>query len=454
MYARYRIYVFTPSLTWSLMKKYSLLICLLMSLFTVVNAQQVEKSTYGAFALTNASVETVTKGRLENATVIIRNGLIEAVGVNVPIPADAQVIDCKDLEIYPGMIDGGTKLGLQEIESISLTQDYDEVGDLTPEMDALTAVNPNSVLIPVTRISGVTSVIARPSGGLFPGTAALINLHGYTPEQMYGGFKAIVINFPSSGRRGRYDSRSEEDIKKESDKAIKKLNDTWDRVRTYASIDSATVGKADYNPEMAALVPVLKGEMTAFIEANKETDILAALKWIKEKKIKAVLTGVSEGWRVADSIALAGIPVVTGPVIAMPTRDNEPYDQAYKNAGLMQKAGVKVALRTNDAENVRNLPFNAGFAATYGMGKDEALKAVTIIPAEIFGVADQMGSIEVGKKANLFVSTGDPFEPATAIKHLFINGWNIPIESRQTLLYEEFLHRSPSATPPPVPGKS
>src|SRR6187431_1588104 len=110
MYARYRIYVFTPSLTWSLMKKYSLLICLLMSLFTVVNAQQVEKSTYGAFALTNASVETVTKGRLENATVIIRNGLIEAVGVNVPIPADAQVIDCKDLEIYPGMIDGGTKL--------------------------------------------------------------------------------------------------------------------------------------------------------------------------------------------------------------------------------------------------------------------------------------------------------------------------------------------------------
>ena len=425
-----------------------------MATLVHVVAQQVEKSTYGVFALTNAAVETITKGRLENATVIIRNGIIEAVGTDVAIPLDALVIDCKDLEIYPGMIDGGTKLGLQEIESISLTQDYDEVGELTPEMDALTAVNPNSVLIPVTRVSGVTSVIARPSGGLFPGTAALINLHGYTPEQMFGGFKAIVINFPSSGRRGRYDSRSEEDIKKESDKAIKKLNDTWERVRMYASIDSATVGKADYNPEMAALVPVLKGEMTAFIEANKESDILAALKWIKEKKIKAVLTGVSEGWRVADSIALAGIPVVTGPVIAMPSRDNEPYDQAYKNAGLMQKAGVKVALRTNDAENVRNLPFNAGFAATYGMGRDEALKAVTIIPAEIFGVADQLGSIEPGKKANLFVSTGDPFEPATAIKHLFINGWNIPIESRQTLLYEEFLHRSPAATPPPVPGKS
>ena len=420
----------------------------------LLSAQQVEKSTYGVFALTNAAVETVTKGRLENATIIIRDGLIETVGQNVPIPADALVIDCKDLEVYPGMIDGGTHLGLQEIESISLTQDYDEVGDLTPEMEALTAVNPNSVLIPVTRVSGVTSVITRPSGGLFPGTAALINLHGYAPEQMYGGYKGMVINFPSTGRRGMYDRRTDEEIKKEGDKALKKLDDTWERVRTYSMIDSATMGKADYNPELAALVPVLKGEMTAMIEVNKESDILAALRWIEKQKIKAILTGVSEGWRVADSIALAGIPVVTGPVLAQPTRGNESYDQAYKNAGLMQKAGVKVALRTNDAENVRNLPFNAGFAATYGMGRDEALKAVTIIPAEIFGVADQLGSIEPGKKANLFVSTGDPFEPATAIKYVFINGWNVPMESRHTLLYEEFLHRNPGNTTQPSPGKS
>jgi imidazolonepropionase-like amidohydrolase len=433
-----------------------LYICCLFALTITIGAkaQQVEKSTYGTFALTNAAVETVTKGRLEKATVIIRNGIIEAVGPNVPIPADAQVIDCKDLTIYPGMVDGGTRLGLQEIESISLTQDYDELGELTPEMDALTAVNPNSVLIPVTRVSGVTSVITYPSGGLFPGTAALINLQGYTPEQMYGGFKAIVINFPSSGKRGRYDRRSEEDIKKDGDKAIKKLNDTWARVHTYAAIDSATMGKAEYNPELAALVPVLKGEMTAFIEVNKESDILAALRWIKAQKIKAVLTGVAEGWRVADSIALSGVPVITGPVLSMPSRDTDPYDQAYKNPGLMQKAGVKVALRTNEAENVRNLPFNAGFAAAYGMGTDEALKAVTIIPAEIFGVADQIGSIEAGKKANLFISTGDPFEPSTAIKHLFIDGWNIPMESRQTLLYDEFLQRAPGVTPLPVPGKS
>lgn len=137
----------------------------------------------------------------------------------------------------------------------------------------------------------------------------------------------------------------------------------------------------------------------------------------------------------------------------MPTRDSDPYDQAYRNAGLMQQAGVKVALRTSESANVRNLPFNAGFAATYGMGTEEALKAVTIIPAEIMGVSDQIGSIEVGKRANVFVSNGDPFEPATEIKYLFIDGWNVPLESRQTLLYEEFLNREPGVEKKGVPGK-
>jgi imidazolonepropionase-like amidohydrolase len=335
--------------------KYFILLALTFCLNGIsLNAQQVAKSTYGVFALTNATVETVTKGRLENATVIIRDGVIESVDSKAAIPPGAQVIDCKGLTIYPGMIDGGTRLGLQEIESISVTQDYDEMGELTPEMDALTAVNPNSVLIPVTRVSGVTSVIAAPSGGLFPGTAALINLQGYTPDQMYGGFKAVVMNFPSTGKRGRWDRRSDEDVKKDGEKAMKKLNETWDRVALYASIDSSTLGKADYNPEMAALVPVYRGQATAMIEANKESDILAALKWIKEHHIKAILTGVSEGWRVCRFYPGCRCTVIRT-CDCSTDRDTDHYDQAYKNAGLMQQAGVKVALRTSDAENVRNL---------------------------------------------------------------------------------------------------
>lgn len=409
--------------------------------------QQIAKSTYGDVLLKNATVHTITNGTLENTDVLISDGKISQIGNDLQ-STEAETIDCTDKHVYPGFVDSGTRLGMSEVGAVSLTNDYNEIGDLIPHMQALTAVNPNSVAIPVTRVNGVTSVIAAPSGGLFPGTAALIDLHGYTPNQMYAGFKGIVMNFPSGAKRGRWDRRSDEDIKKAQEKATKNLNDIWAKVKLYAKIDSAESAKnmqnsAKYQPEYASLLPVFKGEQLLMVEVNKDKDIEAAIKWIQQNNVNAVLTGVSEGWRVADKIAEAGIPVITGPVLSIPGRAYVRYDANYANASVMQKAGVLVALRTNDAENVRNLPFNAGFAATYGMGIEEALKSVTINPAKIFGVDDQYGSIEEGKLANLFVSTGDPFEMKSQIIHLFIKGWNVPIESRHTLLYNEFLERSP-----------
>jgi imidazolonepropionase-like amidohydrolase len=423
--------------------KYTLILCLALA-HTIAMAQMTEKGRTGTFALTNATIETVTNGTIQNGTLIIANGKIQDLGANVAIPAGAITIDCSGLTIYPGMIDGGTLLGLSEVGSVDRTQDYNEIGDVIPHMQALTAVNPNSALIPVTRVNGVTTVLTQPTGGLFPGTAALINLYGYTPDQMYAGFKGILINFPSTGRRGGWDRRSDEDIKKASEKALKMLNDVWNKAVQYHKIDSATNGKGQaYYPEMEALLPAVRGEMTLMINVNASKDILEALKWLEGKKVKAVLCGVAEGWRVADKIAAANIPVITGPVLGMPTREYDRYDKPYANAGLMAKAGVKVAIRTNDTENVRNLPYNAGFAATYGMGREAALKAITIVPAEIFGVADQLGSLEKGKTANLFVTTGDPFETKTQVKYLFISGWQVPLESRHTQLYDEFLERAP-----------
>jgi imidazolonepropionase-like amidohydrolase len=364
----------------------------------------------------------------------------------VSIPSGAEVIDCKGLTLYPGLIDGGTSLGLVEVSSVDVTVDADELGDLTPHMEAITAVNPNSVAIPVTRVEGVTTVVAAPQGGRFPGTAALINLAGYSPDAMYAGFKGIVMNFPTSGG-SFFDRRSDEERKKDEENALKKLNEYWDAATLYHRIDSAAQTnrevKVAYNPEMAALAQVIRGQMMLMVEVNKAESIENALKWVQAKKIKKVVfTGVAEGWRVADKIAKAKIPVITGPVIAMPTRESDRYDRAYANAGLMHKAGVKVAIRSNDTENVRNLPFNAAFAAAYGLGKDEALRAITITPAEILGVADKMGSLEVGKIANVFAATGDPLETKTQIKHLFIGGYSIPLDSRHIQLYQEFLQRS------------
>jgi len=406
---------------------------------------QSPKGKYGTFALTNATIETVTKGTITNGTVIISNGKITYVGAATTAPAGAEVIDCKGKWIYPGFIDAGTNLGLSEVGSDQRTRDMNEIGEVIPQMQALTAVNPNSVLIPVTRVNGVTTVLTAPVGGMFPGTAALINLHGYTPDQMYANFKGVVVNFPSTGRRGGFDRRSDDDIKSATEKAMKRLNEVFDRAIQFHKLDSATKGKGiEYYPEMEAMLPAVRGERTILLEVNAAKDILEALKWIKERKLKnVVLTGCREGWRVAGDIAKAGLPVITGPVLALPSRDYDRYDKAYANPGLMKKAGVKVALRTSETENVRNLLYNAGFAATYGMGREEALRAVTIVPAEIFGVSDKLGSIEAGKVANVVVSDGDPFETKTNIIHVFIDGWQIPLVSRHTQLYDEFLKREP-----------
>lgn len=416
----------------------------LMVLTLPLRAQIVEKAEKSVFALTNATIETVTKGTVQG-TLVIQDGKITALGANVTIPANAKVVDCKGMFIYPGMIDGGTTLGLAEVNAVSITVDHDEIGDLTPQMQALTAVNPNATAIPVTRVDGVTTVLAVPTGGLFPGTAALINLVGYTPDQMYAGFKGVVMNYPAVRRRPFGDTRSEEDLKKEEERLLKQLNEIWDQAVLYAKIDS-TGTKPAYNPEMEALKDLVRGEATLLMEVNRYNDIESAIRWVQDKKIKKVIfTGASEGWRVADKLAKANIPVVTGPVITVPTRASDRYDKAYANPGLMHQAGVKVAIRSNNSENVRNLPFHAGFAVAYGMDKMAALKAVTITPAEIFGVADKLGSLEVGKSATLFVATGDPFETKTQIQHVFIEGWHVPMDSRHIQLYKEFLNRAPGA---------
>ena len=422
------------------MKTISRILVMLLLIPTIAVAQEDgEKARGGKFALTNAKIYTVTNGVIENGTVVINNGIIESVGADVVIPNDAEVIDYQGQSVYPGMIDSGTQLGLREIGSIAEAQDVREFGDVTPNMKALTAVNPNAETIPVTRVSGVTTALTSPAGGLFPGTAATINLFGYTPDQMSAGSEGVVMNFPSSARSWR---QTAEQAERRKERALKKLSETWEKATVYAEVRKSPDAK--YYPEMDALADVIDGKTMLYIEVNAAKDIQAAIAWIKNNELeKVVLTGVAEGWRVADEIAEAGLAVITGPVLSTPTRQSDAYDMAYRNPGIMQKAGIKVAIRTNDTANSRNLPYQAGFAATYGMDKDEALKAITINAAEIMGVGDQIGSIEVGKKANLFVSTGDPFETSTQIINVFIDGYLVPMTSRQIELYEEFLNRVP-----------
>jgi imidazolonepropionase-like amidohydrolase len=433
-----------------------LALALMLALASAAAAQDYRYET-GTYAITNVQIETVTGGTIENGTIVLRDGIIEAVGAGAETPADATVIDGTGLTAYPGMIDMGTRIGIAEINSVAVTVDTDEVGDIVPQVKALTAVNPSSTHIPVTRVAGVTHAIVVPGGGLFPGTAALIHLVGYSPSQMAAGFEAIALQFPRSGRRGRFDRRTDEAIEKANKEALETLDGVWEEAVAYARIDSARTASGartdmPYAPEAAALLPVLRGETPLMVEANSAADIQAALAWIEEKGVRAVLTGAAEGWRVADEIAASGLPVVTGPVTGLPTRASDRYSRAYENAALMHEAGVVVALRSNESENVRNLPFQAGFAVAYGMdhgfSRQDALEAVTIVPARIMGLDDRLGSIEAGKRATLFLADGDPFETATQVRHLFIEGVRVPIDSRHIRLYEEYLDRRPALTLP------
>lgn len=421
---------------------------LLVVLALLTAFQQDARPRQGTYAITNAKIETVANGTIERGTIVIEGDRIVAVGENVAIPQGAEVIDASGMEVYPGMIDSGTTLGLTEIGSVDETNDTNEIGDITPQMDALTAVNPNAVAIPVTRTNGVTTVISEPSGGLFPGTAAVINLIGYTPEQMQaGGARLMILEFPRN-QPPRFFRRDDDDPEKRYREAMAKLDEIWERARLYDRIvtayeqDPEDKDRPDYTPEMDALRPVLQGEVTLMVKVNAAEDIEAAITWVgKNELTNVVFSGVSEGWRVADKLAEAGIPVFAGPVLATPTRSSDRYDKAYANAAIMHDAGVAVALRSGESENVRNLPFNAGFAAAYGMGREAALEAVTLAPARMLGIDGDYGSIEVGKKANLFISTGDPFETQSQIVTLFIDGFNVPITNRHIDLYEEFLNR-------------
>jgi imidazolonepropionase-like amidohydrolase len=234
-----------------------------------------------------------------------------------------------------------------------------------------------------------------------------------------------TMQFPAGGRRGGWDRRSDEDIEKDYNEAVGELD---------------------------ALAQVVRGEMKLMIEVNRAGDITNALEWAEGRGLtgQVILAGCAEGWRVAEAIAEAGVPCLVGPVLAVPTRESDRYDRAYANPGLMQRAGVRVAIRSTDGNgNYRNLPYHAGFAAAYGMGRDAALYAVTLGAAQILGIDDRVGSLEVGKEATLFLADGDPFETGTDVTEVFIQGYRMPMATRQTRLYREFLDRQPGLTETP-----
>jgi len=402
-------------------------------------------------AIRNATIYPVTSAPIENGTIVFANGTIAAVGRDVAIPQGAMVIDGTGLRVYPGMIDSGSRIGMVEIDAVPGSVDTAELGDINPNARAEVAVNPHSNVIPVTRVNGITTAIVEPTGGIISGSSALMQLAGWTPQEMT--VKAPVamhIHFPRL-RGGRFaevpqDEEAEKEAKKNYTQQVDKLRDTLRDAQAYAKVVAAratdsAVQRYDRDLVLEALVPVVEGREPAIVHASLERDIRAAIKFADEMKLKMILADGDDVQRVIPELKKRNIPVILGPILELPPREDDPYDLIFANAKALYDAGIPFSIQTQDAHNARNLPYHAAACAAFGLPKDAALKAVTIFPAQILGVADKVGSLEVGKRADVIVTDGDPLEIVTHVKRLFIGGEDISLETNQTLLYEKFEKR-------------
>jgi imidazolonepropionase-like amidohydrolase len=416
-----------------------------------------QTATPTSYAIKGGKVFTLAGPAIENGTVLIRDGKIAAVGAGIAIPADAQVIDASGLEVYPGMFDPVTQIGLNEVSAVSATLDVSELGDYNPELVAATAVNPASAHIPITRANGITEVIAAPgttgfdlqSGGLIAGQASAFNLAGWTMDEMQiNRSVAMVINWPSIQTR-TFDfatfsikEKPYADVKKEYDKSVNALGDWMDRARHYAQAkEKGSPALYERDLKLEALVPVVQGKLPVLVIADEARDIRNAVDFCTKQNLRMILGSGAEAWKVKDLLKEKKIPVVLAPTNRLPEQEDTPYDKPYTEPSELFAAGIPIAFSSFGTSFSRRLPQYAGTAVAYGLPHGEALKAVMLNAAQIFGLADQLGTLEPGKIANVIVTNGDPLELQTQVRYLFIKGQPTSTDNKHRELYEQYRKR-------------
>jgi imidazolonepropionase-like amidohydrolase len=415
----------------------------------------------GLYAIQNAKIITNAGAPIDRGTIVIERGKIKAVGANVPVPPGAEIINGEGLQVYPGLFDSVSQLGLTEIgQGVNGSVDATELGNFNPQVIAATAVNPVSEHIPVARANGLTHALAVPGAGAttLGGQASAIALNGWTVEEMLiKKSVAQVLNWPTlEDNRGGFFAalnpnarrRPFSEVKADYEKKVHELEEWLERARAYQQSRDHDGGR-DRDLKLEALVPVIKGEQPLLIRADRERDIKNAVEFCEKQKVKMILAHGEDSYKIADLLAKKNIPVILGPVMSLPTTDDEAYDVRNTTPGVLQKAGVKVALATFDSADSRTLPYEIANAVSYGLSWDDAFKAITLYPAQMFGLADQLGSLETGKIANLFVTNGDPLEIRTQVKYLFINGQPTSMENRHQREYDKWRSR-PRPAPAPT----
>jgi imidazolonepropionase-like amidohydrolase len=414
-----------------------------------------------SYAITHAKIVTLAGPSIEDGTVVIKDGKIAAIGAAVEIPAGAQVIDAKGLQVSPGLFDAVTQMGLSEIGAVSSTVDSAETGAINPDVVAATAVFPSTEHIPVTRAAGITEVLSVPGSGgfdsfgnrgLLAGQASAFHMAGWTMDDMQiKRSAAMVINWPqiitesfdfaTFSRKHKPFAEAKQDYEKQ----VNQLTDVLDSARHYAQA-MGHGGPSDFERDvkLEALVPVVRGQLPVLVFADKARDIRNAVEYCDKQKLRMILAGGEEAYKVKDLLRSKDVPVILRPVLTDPRDEDDSYDRLLSQPAELVAAGVKVALASFDNSFARRLGQNAANAVAHGLSPEDGLKAVTLYPAQIFGLSDQIGTLQVGKVANLIVTNGDPLDVTTDVKYLFIKGQLTSTDNRHKRLFEKYSNRPKS----------
>jgi imidazolonepropionase-like amidohydrolase len=422
----------------------------------------------------NVDLYPVTGPEMKAVSIVLQDGKIGEIAAKVVAPKGARIIEGKGLRVYPGMIDSGTELGLSEVSAVRETVDTGELGEFMPQLRALSAVNPESEHFGVVRVNGITSVMTFPSSGggagggggrfgggerqFISGQAALIHTDGWTWEDMaIDRTAAVHLIFPTLGGRGGRGGGVPDVVlelvpggagaagfsaaKRTYDQQIAKITEFFDQARQYQKERAAKAPGFKPVLKFEAMVPVLEGKVPLAVSAARASVIHDAIAFADKQKIRIVILQPHDIAKAGPELKAKNIPVILGRVLALPDQEDDPYDGAFTQPAEAYKAGVKFAFGTFNNEFVRNLPYQAATAVAFGLPYEEAIKAVTINAAQIWGHAADLGSVEKGKMADLMVTTGDPLNNSTQVKYVFIKGKEVPLINKQTRLYEKYMSR-------------
>lgn len=380
-------------------------------------------------ALTNAIVHSILAPPVEGATLIFDNGRITAIGKNVKLPEGVRVVDVEGQHVYPGLIEAMSQIGLREIAAVRATIDSSETGSINPNVKAHIAFNPDSEIIPVTRANGILISTAAPSGGRVSGYASVMQLDGWTYEQMtLKPGAAMVVNWPRPPSKGE-------------SPGLKELRKLVDDARAYQAARATEGSEQRFDIRLQAMLPVVNRQVPMLAKADELREIQAAVAFAVEQDLSLIIFGGHDADKCAELLNKHKVPVIINAVLRTPVRRHEPYDAAYTLANRLKEKEVAFCISGYDREetwNARNLPYHAAMASAHGLPYADALRSVTLYPAQILGIADRVGSLEVGKDATLIVTSGDPLEMDTQVTKAFVQGRHVQLTSRHTRLYDKY----------------